>query len=64
MDPLERNMNGDYNINTVEVKTKLTKQLIKFKSGAYADDIAVIYKSYLLCGFIGWFLTGLCLYMS
>jgi hypothetical protein len=39
IDPLIRNIHRDPEIRIVEIRTKITKSKLKYKVGAYADDV-------------------------
>ena len=41
-DPLIRNINADKLILTLELKTRITKEKVKYKSGAFAIDVGVV----------------------
>ena len=45
IDPLIRNMNADPAISPILLKTKITKQFVPCKSGAFADDVDVVCKN-------------------
>ena len=45
IDPLIRNLNADIRIREIELKTNITKQDIKFKAGAFADDVGALCRS-------------------
>ena len=42
IDPLLRNLNADMNIESIPLLTEITKEEIKHKAGAFADDVSVI----------------------
>ena len=42
IEPLLRNLNADPEIRNIEVKTRISKKSVKYKAGAYADDVNVV----------------------
>ena len=42
IDPLIRNINADRSILALELETRITKEKVKFKSGAFADDVGAL----------------------
>ena len=42
IDPLIRNINADRIILALELKTRITKEKVKYKSGAFADDVGAV----------------------
>ena len=42
IDPLIRNINADRLIQALELKTRITKEKVKYKSGAFVDDVGAV----------------------